>query len=345
MLYTMAEEKCGEICLEIFNHLRKKDVFSKMFDWSKDQLPGSESMDDNKKVIDIRIADMVTAEIMSKMKRIEIESLSNFVKELFEWQQLAIGRECGELDRVFHGETNVSFTFDEHKIESLFSLPKRSFTPEEKAVVVVSSPIWIPAVLLVGAVSISIITPAYGVKKLMNRYENKKRIAQYNRNRTQYANERAEKYLKTITFDNLLYQIQNGILKNIKERIDRYFSDVIPKRIAAGELLIENIERDMRPPCEIRKLCHKVEMEVMSVYGRIILAYTDIFDEKLIPLPEVRTSLTESLNLNRTSQAELRHEEQWIPVHVSTIKYAVGNTEDYTKLAELNIMRYYTFMC
>ncbi|CAC5393389.1 unnamed protein product [Mytilus coruscus] len=289
-LHEMAEQKCHDICANIFKHLLDKKNFPKMFDWTENDLPDGGSMEDIESAIDVQIRAKVSAEIMSKMKYIEIESLSEFVKSLFELQQHAIGKECGELDRVFQGETDVTFTFDKHETEPLFFYPNRSFTFEEKTVAVVSSPIWVPAVVLVGAVGIIIIPTFMVIKKYTNRRENMKKVA----------------------------------------------DDVIPKRIAAGELLIKNIERDIRPPCEIRNQCHRVEIEIMPIYGRIIVAYTDLFKEKLIPLSEVRTSLLESINV---WQAEIRLEELWIPVHVSTITYATGYNDKYAELAEINLLR------
>lgn len=337
----MAEKRCREICLEVFDHLHKKDTFCKMFDWNKDNLPNGESMNEIKREIDSQIRKKVSAEIMSKMKRIEIENLSDFVKELFEWQQLAIGKECGELDRVFQGETNVVFTFDEHRIDAIFSLPKRSFTTEEKIAVIVSSPFWVPTVLIVGAVSTIIVAPILmGVQKLRNRLENKKKLEEYNYDKIKYANEKAEKYLSQIPFESLFSQMQNGFLKNIKERIDRYFTDVIPKRIAAGEALIRNIERDIRPPCEIRKQCHRVEMEVMPIYGRIILAYVDLFEEKVVSLTDIRALSLPSSNLRQSCETELSVEGQWIPVHVSKITCASDDKDKCAELAEIHLLRY-----
>lgn len=331
----MAEQKCREICTEIFFHLRDKKTFSKMFDWTEKDLPGNNSMKDIKTAINVRIRDKVSAEIMSKMKCIEI-GLSEFVKHLFELQHHAIGKDCEELDRVFHGGINETFTFDEHKTNAIFSLPDESYTFEEKALLAISSPIWIPATILVGAVGVVVIAPVLLAKEMTEFFGNKK-VAEYNKNRIKYANDRAEKYLLKIQFNDLLAQIQNGFLKNINERIDLYFSDVIPKRIQAGELLIKNIER---PPCEIRKQCHRVEIEIMPIYGRIIVAYTDLFKEKLIPLSEIRTLLTGSPNVGHVYQAEIRLEAQWIPVHVSMISYATGFNDKYAELAEIYLLRY-----
>lgn len=338
-LHTMAEEKCREISSEIFNHLNNKQTFPKMFNWTDENLPRGQNIDLIKEKIDELIRDKVSAEIMTKMKSIEIESLSDFVQNLFKWQQLAIGKECGELDRVFQGETAITFTFAEHKIGAMFSLPEKSFTDEEKAVMVISSPIWIPAVLLVGAVGGIVIAPVVAIKFIKNKLENKKKVEEYNKNRKKYANDKAEKYLKKIPFENLFTQIQGSILKNIKDRIDSYFSDVIPKRIAAGELLIKNIERDIRPPCEIRKQCHRVEKEIMPIYGRLVLAYTDLFEEKVTPISDVRISLTGSTNLSQRCQADLRRDDQWIPVRFSTITCKTDDQDKCTELAEINLLR------
>lgn len=338
----MAEEKCREVGTEMFKHLHSKDTFSKMFKWTEEDLPRGDNIDEIKKQIDSRIRDQVSAEIKTKMKSIEIESLSDFVQELFEWQQLAIGKECGELDRVFQGETDITFTFAEHKIETMFTkfnLTDRPFRIEEKAALVVSSPIWIPAVLLVGAVGGIIIGPVWAGKTLKNKMENKNKVEEYNKNRIKYANEKAEKYLKKITFDNLLSQIQNGILKNIKDRIDIYFNDVIPRRIAAGELLIKNIERDIRPPCEIRKQCHRVEKEIMPIYGRLVLAYTDLFDEKVLPTSDVRISLTGLRNPIHLCQAQLKLDDQWVPVRFSTITCKPDDKDKCAELAEIYLLR------
>ncbi|VDI50571.1 Hypothetical predicted protein, partial [Mytilus galloprovincialis] len=341
-LYNMAKKKCREIGSEMFNHLHNKQTFSKMLNWTEEDLPRGDNIREIKTQIDSQIRDHVSAEIKSKMKSIEIESLSDFEQDLFKWQQLAIGLECGELDRVFQGETDITFTFAEQAMYSL--TVNRRLEIAQNVALVVSSPIWAPVGYLLGPligplIGAIFIGPVWIAKTIMENKNEVEEYNMYNKNRIKYANERAEKYLKKITFDNLMSLIQNGILKNIKDRIDIYFSDVIPKRIAAGELLIKNIERDIRSPCEIRKQCHRVEKEIMPIYGRLVLAYTDLFDEKVFPTSDVRVSLTGSRNPIHLFQAQLKLDDQWIPVRFSTIKCKPDDKDKCAELAEIYLLR------
>ncbi|VDH95963.1 Hypothetical predicted protein [Mytilus galloprovincialis] len=309
-----------------------------MFDWKEEGLPKGESFNEIREEIYKRISVIVSIEIMTKMKRIEIESLSDFVKDLFEWQQMAVGKECGELDRVFKGETDINFAFDEDKIGTNLT-DISTLIPEEEYILAAASPKWIPPGIIIGALCAIINSPVRLIKKIKNYWVNHKKVGKYNENRLEYANKKARKYLQKISFHDLFTQVQNGILRNINKTIDLYFRDVIPKKIEVGNLLIKNIENDIRPPFEIRQWCHRVETEMMPIYGRLILAYTDLFEEKLIPLSKVKTSLKESSNPRHLRQAELMFDGQWIPVHVSTITCAPDDTDKYAKLAEIHLLR------
>lgn len=324
-MQSSAKTHCKEIAKNVFEHLQSKDTFHTMFKWTEDDLPTHGSIQDIKKVVDKLALDHITQELRKKIQDTEVSKLRDIIENLFKSECFVIDRECETIDGILLGEeeTCISRRINAAEGSTSFELSDIGLTGTKgKILLAVSSPI----ILAVGL----ILLPVGVTYAISDRLKNEIKLSKYNSNRIAFANKRAEKMLTKLSVQVLTTTIEESLLKKINCRIKEFFDKEIPRRINAGDKLMENISKDLRQPREIRKHSYSMQKDVMPVYGRIMFVSMDVFGE----------NITESDNIAGTNVvATIQLNNEKITVAVKSMRYKKDNKDKYTATAEVYSMR------
>lgn len=324
-MQSKAKTHCKEIAKNVFDHLQSKDTFDTMFKWTEDDLPTHGSIQDIKRVIDKLALDYITHELRKKIQETEVSKLRDMIEHLFKSECFLIDRECETIDGILLGEeeTCISRKINASARSTSFELSDIGLRGTKgKILLAVSSPFILAFGLILLPVGVT-----YAISDKLN---NEMKLSEYNSDRIAFANKRAEKMLTKLSVQVLTTTIEESLLKKINCRIKEFFDKEIPRRINAGDKLMENISKDLRQPREIRKHSYGIQKDVMPVYGRIIFASMAVFGENITKSDHIaETKVVATIQLNNEK----------ITVAVKSMRYKENNNDKYTSTAEVYSMR------
>ncbi|XP_076116431.1 uncharacterized protein LOC143083913 [Mytilus galloprovincialis] len=322
---SKAKTQSKEIAKNVFDHLQSKDTFDRMFKWTEDDLPSHGNIHEIKRVIDKLVFDYITQELRKKLQETEVSKLSDMIEHLFKSECFLIDRECETIDGILLGEEETCIS---RKINALdrstsFELSDIGLKGTKgKILLAVSSPFILAFGLILLPVGVTCV--------ISDKLNNEMKLSEYNSDKISFANKRAEKMLTKLSVQVLNTTIEDSLLKKINFRITEFFYKEIPRRINAGDKLMENISKDLRQPREIRKHSYSMQKDVMPVYGQIIFASMAVFGE----------NITKSDHIAETKGvATIKLNNEKITVAVKSMRYKKNNNDKYTSTAEVYSMR------
>lgn len=330
-LKSVAKEQCQKSSELLNLYLHLPEIRNNMFSWTDDVLPEKDDIETIEKEVMRFVEECIARQIQTWLKQSNNGGLSEFMAKQFKKECAIIETDCTEIDDIILGrslstcELGISTPRRQSDRDTLSST---NISTAQKVAILATFPIWMPLSLVVGLFVVPIGIGYYTVGKITD----KRSVKEYRQNKQVYVKNIADKMLEEITIQFLKEKVFRQFLNEMNNQIDQFCDSTVPRRIAAGEILIKGIKKDIRQPVEIRKQCILVESDLKSAYGRVLFIDIEYFDKFKLSQSDVRRK-------DLSSELEVFVNGEWKDTVVKQMKWSYSNKSDCSVLSEIQILR------
>ncbi|XP_063422764.1 uncharacterized protein LOC134707154 [Mytilus trossulus] len=334
-----AEYKCKHISEKLHDHLKSKETASRIFMWSLNELPEYSQFDEIADKARKMIIERISDETREWCQRDEISNFTKDLYDMFYTECRIIEEERQKINEVLFGDElslgkGLQTQHEPNKEETHAPL----FTKQEKVVLAVSSPLWLPLIVGAGIIALPF-GAAAGLKAVI---QEKIKIREYKANKLKFMMEWSNEVLNEYNKDAIYKIISETYLKDFHKSVERVCETAIPLQIEADEKYISNIKNDIRSSNLIRKQYKPLEYLCKAILGKIMfmdieLCGNQIADGNIKNLKDM-TEIGHG-QFSDVHQVEIKIDEKWETAAVKTLRKPFDISQSYVQLIEVENLR------
>ncbi|XP_052092249.1 uncharacterized protein LOC127728682 [Mytilus californianus] len=334
-----AENKCKQISEKLHDHIKSKETVSRIFMWSIHELPEYSQFDEIEYKARQMIIGRINDEIREWCQRDEISNFTKDLSDMFYTECKLIEEERQKINEVLFGEElslgkGLQTQHETNKDDTHAPL----FTKQEKIVLAVSSPLWLPLIVGAGIIALPF-GAAAGLKAIV---QEKIKIKDYKTNKLKFMMDWSNEVLNEYNKFAIYKIISETYLKDFHKSVKRVCETAIPQQIEADEKYISNIKNDIRSSSLIRKQYKPLEYLCKAILGKLMFMDIEfcgnqIADGNIKELKEM-TEIGHG-QFSDVYQVEIKIGDKWEKAAVKTIRKPFHITQSYVQLIEVENLR------